>query len=129
MSSSPKTRTAETVVLTLPGSGAYLGILRTTTAGLAARLGFGLDAVEDLRVAVDEACNLLLNEPAAQITCRFYPDVEGVAIDLEAPHSGGRQRWADTFAWQLLSSLAQDVAVVETSDTVTITLRKNFSSS
>ncbi len=117
---------AETVILTLPGSGAYLAILRTTTAGLAARLGFDLDAIEDLRIAVDEACTLLLDQPAAEITCRFYPDTDGIAIELEAPNTGGRQRWADTFAWQLLSSLAQDVAVVETSDTVAITLRKNF---
>ncbi len=126
MSSSPQRRTTEIVILTLPGSGAYLSILRITTAGLAARLGFDLDAVEDLRVAVDEACTLLLDEPAAEITCRFYPDIDGLGIELEAPRSGGRQRWVGTFAWQLLSSLAQDVTVLDAPDSVTITLRKSF---
>ncbi len=122
----PTDTRAETVILTLPGNGAYLAILRTTTAGLAARLGFELDAVEDLRIAVDEACTLLLHEPMAEITCRFYPDTEGIAVELEAPHSGHRQNWTDTFAWQLLNSLTQGVAVVESRETVTITLRKDF---
>ena len=35
-------------------------MLRTATAGLAARLDFTLDEIEDLRIAVDEACALLL---------------------------------------------------------------------
>jgi serine/threonine-protein kinase RsbW len=44
------------VVLTVPADGAYLSVLRTATAGLAARLHFTLDEIEDLRIAVDEAC-------------------------------------------------------------------------
>ena len=44
----------------LPAEGAYLSVLRTATAGLAARLDFTLDEIEDLRIAVDEACAMLL---------------------------------------------------------------------
>ena len=40
----------------MPAEGAYLSVLRTATAGLAARLDFTLDEIEDLRIAVDEAC-------------------------------------------------------------------------
>ena len=40
----------------MPADGAYLSVLRTATAGLAARLDFTLDEIEDLRIAVDEAC-------------------------------------------------------------------------
>ena len=53
----------DVVVLKLPAVGAYLSVLRTATAGLAARLDFTLDEIEDLRIAVDEACAMLL--PAA----------------------------------------------------------------
>ena len=38
--------------LRLPADSAYLAVLRTTTAGLAARLDFTLDDIEDLRIAV-----------------------------------------------------------------------------
>ena len=44
------------VELRLPADGAYVSVLRTTTAGLAARLDFPIDDIEDLRIAVGEAC-------------------------------------------------------------------------
>ena len=44
------------VTVRMPAEGAYLSVLRTATAGLAARLDFTLDEIEDLRIAVDEAC-------------------------------------------------------------------------
>ena len=50
----------DVVRLQLPAIGAYLSVLRTATAGLAARLDFTLEEIEDLRIAVDEACALLL---------------------------------------------------------------------
>ena len=50
------------VELRLPADGAYVSVLRTTTAGLAARLDFTIDDIEDLRIAVGEACALVLPE-------------------------------------------------------------------
>ena len=64
------------VELRLPADSAYVSVLRTTSAGLAARLDFTLDDIEDLRMAVGEASALVL--PAAaegtDMTCRFYMD-------------------------------------------------------
>ena len=51
---------ADAVEIRLPADSAYLSVLRTATAGLAARLDFTLDEIEDLRIAVDEACAMLL---------------------------------------------------------------------
>ena len=51
---------ADQVTVRMPADGAYLSVLRTATAGLAARLDFTLDDIEDLRIAVDEACAMLL---------------------------------------------------------------------
>ncbi|MCW2838246.1 MAG: rsbW, partial [Marmoricola sp.] len=48
------------VELRLPAESAYVAVLRMTTAGLAARLDFTLDDIEDLRMAVGEACALVL---------------------------------------------------------------------
>ena len=52
------------VTIRMPAEGAYLSVLRTATAGLAARLDFTLDEIEDLRIAVDEACGMLLAQAA-----------------------------------------------------------------
>ena len=66
----------DVVELTLPAESAYLSVLRTATAGLAARLDFTLDEIEDLRIAVDEACAMLLPEatPGEPLVCRFSLD-------------------------------------------------------
>ena len=61
------------VELRLPADGAYAAVLRTLTAGLAARLDFTMDDIEDLRIAVSEAAAMVLDEadPGADLTCRF----------------------------------------------------------
>ena len=48
------------VELRIPADSAYVAVLRMATAGLAARLDFTLDDIEDLRIAVDEACAMVL---------------------------------------------------------------------
>ena len=82
----------------LPADSAYLAVLRTATAAVAARLDFTVDDIEDLRIAVDEACALLLPQAdeAADLHCRFdlRPGrlVVTVAVDSRHPaHPGPRE--------------------------------------
>lgn len=44
----------DTISLTIPAQPAYLQVVRLIAAGLASRLGFTVDEIEDLRIAVDE---------------------------------------------------------------------------
>jgi len=44
------------VRLSVPAKPEFLGLARVTAAGLASRLGFSYDQVEDLRLAIDEIC-------------------------------------------------------------------------
>ena len=62
------------VELRLPADSAYVSVLRTTTAGLAARLDFPIDDIEDLRIAVGEASAMVLPEASAgsDLLCLFY---------------------------------------------------------
>jgi serine/threonine-protein kinase RsbW len=53
-------RTGGDVRLVVPAAPEYLRLVRLTAAGLASRLGFTFDEVEDLRIAVDELCFHLL---------------------------------------------------------------------
>src|SRR4029450_3559559 len=57
----------------IPADSAFLAVLRTATAGLAARLDFTLDDIEDLRIAVDEACAMVLPQARvdSDLTCAF----------------------------------------------------------
>jgi len=44
------------VRLAVPAAPEYLRLARVTAAGLASRMGFSFDEVEDLRLAIDELC-------------------------------------------------------------------------
>jgi len=56
------------VRLTVPAAPEYLRLVRLTAAGLASRLGFTFDEVEDLRIAVDELCFHLLGDVDDELT-------------------------------------------------------------
>jgi serine/threonine-protein kinase RsbW len=110
----------DVVLLAVPASGAYLGVLRTATAGLAARLQFTLDEIEDLRIAVDEACAMLLaiasDTPVlgdmVELSCRFMVTDDALTVETTVPIGSPDERLpgGESFAWQVLSALADEVS-------------------
>ena len=115
------------VTIRMPAEGAYLSVLRTATAGLAARLDFTLDEIEDLRIAVDEACGLLLSQatPGADLDCDFTLAEDSVTIAVSVPSQRAQLPARDTFAWTVLSALAGSVdAWSGPGDRLTVMLRK-----
>ena len=120
----------DVVTIKLPAAGAYLSVLRTATAGLAARLDFTLDEIEDLRIAVDEACAMLLSQalPGADLECEFALGTESMRVSVSVLTQDGREPSRDTFAWTVLSALAGDVdSNAGVDNRVTITLNKRRS--
>jgi serine/threonine-protein kinase RsbW len=88
-----------------------LSVLRTATAGLAARLDFTLDEIEDLRIAIDEACAMLLAQaiPGTDLECGFELGADEVTITVAVTAAQARMPARDTFAWTVLSALAGSV--------------------
>jgi serine/threonine-protein kinase RsbW len=120
------------VTVRLPAEGAYLSVLRTATAGLAARLDFTLDVIEDLRIAVDEACAMLLSQaiPGSSLECSFSLGRQMMTISVSVPCLTPQAPASDTFAWTVLSALAGSVeSHVGPGDRLTIVMRKSRESS
>jgi serine/threonine-protein kinase RsbW len=118
----------DVVRLRLPAIGAYLSVLRTATAGLAARLDFTLEEIEDLRIAVDEACALLLPSavPGAELDCVFELAWDELRITVSTLTLDGTEPLRDSFAWTVLSALAGEVdSSVDADSRVSITLVKH----
>ncbi len=106
------------VELRLPADSAYVSVLRTTTAGLAARLDFPIDDIEDLRIAVGEASAMVLPEadPASDLLCRFYLRPGELTVSIAVSASGHAvEPDYDSFAWQVLTTLATS-AVADSAD-------------
>jgi serine/threonine-protein kinase RsbW len=115
------------VTIRMPAEGAYLSVLRTATAGLAARLDFTLDEIEDLRIAVDEACGLLLSQaaPDASLDCDFTLAEDSMTIAVSVLSQRAQLPARDTFAWTVLSALVGDVdAWADPGGKLTVMLRK-----
>jgi serine/threonine-protein kinase RsbW len=120
------------VTVRMPADGAYLSVLRTATAGLAARLDFTLDEIEDMRIAVDEACAMLLSQaiPGSELECTFVLGQDEMTVQVSVRCLAPRVPAGDTFAWTVLSALAGSVdAQVGPGDVLTIVLRKSRDSS
>lgn len=116
------------VTVRMPAEGAYLSVLRTATAGLAARLDFTLDEIEDLRIAVDEACAMLLGQaiPGSALECNFALGREEMTISVSVPSLAPQPPASDTFAWTVLTALAGSVdAFTGPGDQLTIVMRKS----
>jgi serine/threonine-protein kinase RsbW len=121
---------SDVVLLTVPADGAYLGVLRTAAAGLAARLQFTLDEIEDLRIAVDEACAMLIRlaAPAAPLRCRFALTDEELGVEVAVPTSAEAVLPAPTsYTWRVLTALAgsPSASVVDETATIALTARRS----
>jgi serine/threonine-protein kinase RsbW len=111
------TTLTDTVDLRVPADPAYLAVIRTATAGLAARLNLTLDEIEDMRIAVDEACVLLLSdhpEPGDGLHAAFT--ITSTALDVQVTGPARVLPEGGNFAWSVLEAL---VGRVETGTTPT----------
>jgi serine/threonine-protein kinase RsbW len=114
------------VELRVPASGAYVSVLRAATAGMAARLDFTVDDIEDLRIAVDEACAVLipLAETDARLTASFDLEPGRLQLTVSVPSDATEPPSRNTFAWTVLTALAGEVDARVDDGQVTLTLRK-----
>jgi serine/threonine-protein kinase RsbW len=116
------------VELSVPARTAYVSVLRTTAAALAARLDFTLDEIEDLRIAVDEASSLLLAQavPDSQLSCRFELSGNELVVAVSVHSRDPRVPTRSSFAWTVLTALAGEVETLIDPDEqrATITLAK-----
>jgi serine/threonine-protein kinase RsbW len=114
------------VELRIPADGAFLSVLRTATAGLAARLDFTLDDIEDLRIAVDEACAVVLPQarPESDLSCAFYLTPETLKVAVSASCESPRPPHKDGFAWTVLSALTSSLDAAVDGHTLVVTLSR-----
>lgn len=87
------TLAGETITLTVPAALEFVRIVRLTASGVASRLGFDVEDVEDLRVAVDELASIVVDHATAGDLLEVVFSVAGGTLRIEGrvpaqPESG-----------------------------------------
>ena len=115
------------VELRLPADGAYVSVLRTAASGLAARLDFTIDDIEDVRMAVSEACALALPEADedSDLVAQFYLDAGSITATVSVTAEDPKPTDFDSWAWQVLTALTAEAtsSAAEGRFTVLVTMR------
>jgi serine/threonine-protein kinase RsbW len=114
-------RRAERLELRVPTTATQLPAVRAMAGDIAMRMDYDLDSVEDLRLAVDEACAILaaVGEPEEPLTVVFDTTRSGLHIEAWVPTREGVSVPRDGFGWAVLQTLVDSVdARRATQDTV-----------
>ena len=131
----------DSIKLTLPTKPEYVSLARLTIASVANNMGFSIGDVEDLKVAVSEACTNALNHSKNPDTTYdltyvvenqklvFTVADRGVGFEPEnvaTPHLNGKQLGG--FGLFIFKSLMDRVEIIsEQGSGTTITMIKNLS--
>lgn len=74
------------IELSLPFKAEYVSVARLTASGVASRMGFDIEIIEDIKVAVAEVCNRLVHtgsQVARSFKISFFSSLEGLMIRFE----------------------------------------------
>ena len=105
------TVTGETIQLTVPAALEYVRIVRLTASGVASRLGFDVEEIEDLRVAVDELASLVVESTdGGDLSVQFAVQDNALRIEGEAALAVGRADYArvDDLTAQILAAVVDE---------------------
>lgn len=104
-------RRPERLELRVPITPSQLPAVRAMAGDLSIRMDYDLDSVEDLRLAVDEACATLASvaDGDAPLTVVFETTRTGLHIEAWVCTTDGTEVPVDGFGWAVLATLVDAV--------------------
>lgn len=116
----------DVVSMQVPADVAFVSTLRLTAASLAARCDLTVDDIEDLRLAVDEACALLLPHATddSTIDARFELATGRLTVDTSVSSAESAEPDREGFGWTVLDALTSSVDVGQKNGQLTISVTK-----
>ena len=108
--------TNDVITVSVPAREGSVHVLRAVTASVAARLPIPFDGIEDLRLAVDEACAWLLarGPSASAMTLRLRPLDDRLEAEVSIDVADGPWPPPDmeqSLPWRILSALVDTLSV------------------
>lgn len=126
MSSFPTDTLIGGIGLNVPAEPGFVPTLLSLSAGLATRCRLNLDAVEDFRLALDEACTLLLPfaTPGSTLRASFELNEHAISAEVTVSVLGAATPPQDGYGWALLKALTSDARLVHSEGALGISLFK-----
>ena len=105
------------IELAVPANPDYVGLIRSAAAHIAAHADLTLEAIDDLRLAVDEAFAVLIaHQPeTGRVAVTFHVHDDSLKIEMTGP-VGSPDPDRNSFAWTVLTALVHEVATHTSSD-------------
>jgi len=102
--------TVDEVRLAVPASPEFLRLARVTATGLASRLGFTFDDVEDLRLAIDEMCFTLIGAKGRSGNIDLVYRILERALEVAGTIDAGEGSTPELSEWsdQILNALVDE---------------------
>ena len=107
---------SDVIRMTIPAVLSYVRLPRVAIAGLATRSGFSYDEVEDLRLAVGEVCQVLLDgaDRNGTLTIEFTVERARIRVAVTSDGPAGRHDGVgERLAGQILQATVGSVEVSE----------------
>ena len=118
----------ETISVSIPASPEYLKVVRLIASGLASRLGFTIDDIEDLKIAVDELSAYLTGAQGREGTLNIGFDIHEDRIEIRGSgdFSAGTKVRTDLteMSKMILETVVDDARLEQTDGTPTFRLSK-----
>ena len=101
----------------IPASPAYLQVVRLIAAGLASRLGFTIDEIEDLKIGVDELSAYMTGAQGREGELNITFAIEGDCIEIRGVGSFGPGQKVRTeltdFSKMILTTVVEDASLTQ----------------
>ncbi|MDA1352952.1 MAG: ATP-binding protein [bacterium] len=82
------TPTVETINLEIPCASDFVGVVRLAVSGIATRMNFSIEEIEDIKIAVSEACTNSVqyayedkSQGRVYITCNLYKEKLEIIVE------------------------------------------------
>ncbi len=117
----------DNVSLILPARREYVSTARLTASSIANRLGFNIDEVEDIKVAVSEVCNILLaKETDETIRYRINFAINGNMLTItfegeNAPLNCMKDSFENEYGLYIMQALMDSVELCSDSKSIVMT--------
>lgn len=119
----------DNVSLIIPARREYVSTARLTASSIANRLGFNIDEVEDIKVAVSEVCNILLaKESDETVRYRINFSINGSVLRIAfegdiAPLNCLKDSLENEYGLYIMQALMDSVELCNDSKSIVMTKR------